>query len=97
MGDYTDVTPFELTTHSEGLITNLSKQYFQALKDNLSNRFDGNLQVLSTFKICDPMSVPERNAVGFKTYGVAEVEILAGHFYQGLQDKDGKKEELVCE
>ena len=29
-----------LTTHSEGLITSLSKQYVQALKDNLSNQFD---------------------------------------------------------
>lgn len=29
----------ELTTHREGLITSLSKQYVQALKDNLSNRF----------------------------------------------------------
>lgn len=28
---------------------------------------------------------------------MAEVEILADHFYQGLQDKDGKKEELICE
>jgi len=43
------------------------------------------------------MCVPERNAVGSKTYGVVEVEILADHFYQGLQDRDGKKEELICE
>lgn len=43
------------------------------------------------------MSVPERKAVGFRTYGVAEVEILADHFYQGLQNKDGKKEEMICE
>ena len=42
----------ELTTHSEGLITSLSKQYVQALKDNLSNRFHGNLPVLSAFKVC---------------------------------------------
>jgi len=27
----------------------------------------------------------------------AAVEILADHFYQGLQEKDGKKEELICE
>ena len=43
------------------------------------------------------MSVPERYAVVFKTHGVAEVEIVADHFYQGLQDKDGKKEELIWE
>ena len=65
----------ELTTHSKGLITSLSKQYVQALKDNLSNQFDGNLPVLSTFKVFHSMSIPQRNAVGFKTYGVAEVEI----------------------
>lgn len=28
---------------------------------------------------------------------MAEVEILADHFYKGLQSKDGKKEELICE
>lgn len=28
---------------------------------------------------------------------MAEVEILADHFYKGLQNKDGKKEELICE
>ena len=87
----------ELTTHSKGLITSLSKQYVQALKDNVSNQFDGNLPVLSTFKVFHSMSIPQRNAVGFKTYGVAEVEILADHFYQGLQDKDVKKRELICE
>lgn len=43
------------------------------------------------------MSIPERNAVGFETYEAAEVEILVDHFYYGLQDKDGKKEELICE
>ena len=44
-----------------------------------------------------PMSVPEKSAVGFKTYGAAAVGILADHFYQGMQDKDVKKEELICE
>ncbi|CAH3162410.1 unnamed protein product, partial [Porites lobata] len=73
-------TFLELTAHSESLITSLSKQYIQALKDNLSNRFDGNLPVLTAFKVFDPMSVPEKN-----------------HFYQGMQDKDVKKEELICE
>lgn len=90
-------TFLELTAHSECLITSLSKQYIQALKDNLSNRFDGNLPVLTAFKVFDPMSVPEKSAVGFKTYGAAEVGILADHFYQGMQDKDVKKEELICE
>ena len=53
----------ELTTHSEGLITSLSKQYVHALKDNLSNRFDRILLVLSAFKVFDPMSVPERKTL----------------------------------
>ena len=67
------------------------------MKDNLSSQYDGNLPALSASKVFDPMSVSEGNAVGFKTYGVAEVEILADHFYQRLHDKDGKKEELICE
>ena len=53
----------ELTTHREGLITSLSKQYVHALKDNLSNRFDRILLVLSAFKVFDPMSVPERKTL----------------------------------
>ena len=28
---------------------------------------------------------------------VPEVEIIADHFYQRLQDKDGEKGELICE
>ena len=40
------------TAHSEGLITNVSKLYIQALKDNLSKQFDGNLPVLTVFNAC---------------------------------------------
>ena len=55
------------------------------------------METSSAFKLFGQMFVPERNAFGFKSYGVAEVEILADHIYQGSQDNDDKKEELICE
>ena len=45
-----------------------------------ANRFDGNLPVLTAFKVFDPMSVPKNSAVGFKTYGAAEVKVISRSF-----------------
>lgn len=97
--DYRDANSLSSkpTAHNDGLITSVSKLYFQALKDNLSKHFDGNLPVLTTFKVFDPMHVFEKNVAGFKTYGVAEVGILTHHFHQGVQDNAVNKEELIYE
>ena len=86
-----------LTPHMEEQLKSLTTRYLDALKENIENRFDGNLKVLTAFKVFDPTAVPEKNEVGFKQYGIADVGLLGDFFYQDWEDKDLKKEELLCE
>lgn len=51
------------------------KRYTDALKENIENRFHGNFKVLTTFRVFDPTAVPKKNEVGFKEYGIADVEL----------------------
>ena len=86
-----------LTTDMEEPLKSLTTRYIAALKENIENRFDGNLQVLTAFKIFDPAAVPKKTEVGFKQYGMTEVGVLGDFFYQDLEDKDERKDELMCE
>ena len=79
----------------EEQLNSLTTKYVDALKENIQNRFDGNLKVLTAFKVFDPTAVPKRGEAGFKRYGVADVEFLGDFFYQDQEDKDSKKEELL--
>ena len=85
-----------VTPHMEEQLNSLTTKYVDALKENIQNRFDGNLKVLTAFKVFDPTAVPKRSEAGFKQYGLADVGLL-GDFYQDREDKDSKKEELLCE
>ena len=75
----------------------LTTRYIAALKENIENRFDGDLQVLTAFEIFDTAAVPKKTEVGFKQYGMTEVRVLGDFFYQDLEDKDERKDELMCE
>ena len=86
-----------MTPHMEEQLKNLTRRYVDALKENIENTFDGNLKVLIAFRIFDPTAVPKKNEVGFKQYGIADVELLADFFYQDREDKVAVKEELLCE
>ena len=86
-----------MTPHMEEQLNSLTTKYVDALKENIQNRFDGNLKVLTTFKVFDPTAVPKRSKAGYKQYGVADVGLLRDFFYQDQEDKDSKKDELLCE
>ena len=86
-----------VSPHMEEQLKNLTTRYVDALKENIENRFNGNLKVLTAFKIFDPTAVPKRSDAGFKEYGMADVGLLGEFFYQDKADKDSKKEELLCE
>ena len=88
-----------LTATAESYLENLTVKYTDSLKDNINNRFSESLPALSAFKIFDPSAVPNRSDLSFKHYGVAEIEILAAHFYQEEvgADHQEKAEELECE
>ena len=71
----------------------------QQLQDNINNRFDESVPVLTAFKIFDPLAVLQKSETTFKEYGLKEMAVLADRFYQEMQEdvKDERKEELICE
>lgn len=77
----------------------MTDRYVKALQENINNRFDESLPVLTAFRIFDVTAIPNRSDVGFKEYGVKDVAILAEHFFQeGPEEmKNEKKEELLSE
>ena len=70
-------------SHQEQNLINLTDWYVKALQENINNRFDESLPVLTAFRIFDVTAIPNRSEVGFKEYGVKDVQILAEHFFQG--------------
>ena len=87
------------SAHQEQNLTNLTDRYVKALKEKIKHRFDESLPVLTAFRIFDVTAIPNISYVGFKEYGVKDVENLAEHFFQGEHDekKNEKKEELHSE
>ena len=59
------------------------RKYIDSLIENINNRFsDCILDVLRSFDIFNPLSVPEREEVGFSHYGEDKIKILIEHFYR---------------
>ena len=90
-----DIQP--LSVLDEQRLTTLTKAYVAALRDNINNRFDGSIEVLTAFKIFNPLAVPNKSDSTFKDYGIKDIGVLADHFYQDMEEeaKDEKKEELT--
>ena len=65
----------------EEQLKKLTIKYVNALKENIENRFEGNLKVLTAFRVFDPTAVPKKNEVGFKQYCIADVDLLGDFFY----------------
>lgn len=63
-------------------IQSLSQTYVAALTQNLDERCAASSDVISALSVLDPVSVPEYEADGFQEYGIAQVNILAKHFFQ---------------
>ena len=60
----------------EEQLKNLTIKYVDALKENIENRFEGNLKVLTAFRVFDPTAVPKKNEVGFKQYSLNFIPLL---------------------
>ena len=58
----------------------LCSQYVTALTDNIGQRFQHSLPVVSSFRIFDPLSVPIANPE-FVGYGQNDIQTLANHFF----------------
>ena len=87
------------SAHQEQNLTNLTDRYVKALKEKIKHRFNESLPVLTAFRIFDVTAIPNISDVGFKEYGVKDVENLTEHLFQGELDekKNEKKEELHSE
>ena len=86
-----------ISPHMEEQLKNLTIKYVDALKENIEKRFEGNLKVLTAFRVFDPTAVPKKTEVGFKQYGIADVALLGDFLYQDREDKVALKEELLSE
>lgn len=80
-----DIRP--LVALDEKQLTTLTKAYVAALRDNINNRFDGSIPVLTAFRIFNPLAVPNKSEPVFKEYGMKDIVILADHFYQEMEVK----------
>lgn len=76
------ICKLSLTPFYEQQANNLTVKYIDALKENITNRFDGSIEVLTAFRVFDPMSVPDKKEPGFKEYGLSDIDVLTEHFYQ---------------
>ena len=75
------------SAHQEQNLTNPTDRYVKALKEKIKHRFDESLPVLTAFRIFDVTAIPNISDVGFKEYGVKDVENLTEHLFQGELDK----------
>ncbi|KAK3086354.1 hypothetical protein FSP39_017317 [Pinctada imbricata] len=62
--------------------------------DNIDQRFEESLPLLTAFAIFDPLLVPDKSDSQFKTYGKTQVQIIAEHFFK--EDVESK-EEMIAE
>lgn len=69
-------------------VTNLLIKYVQSLKQNIDNRFQAALPVVSSFSVFDPLAVPPPEDASFRGYGSSEIEILGAHYYVTQTDKE---------
>ncbi|CAG2205675.1 unnamed protein product [Mytilus edulis] len=73
-------------------MTNLLTKYVHALKENINSRFSSSIPILQCFGIFDPLSMPLRGTLEFKTYGNESVKKMADHFYQADETRPDREE-----
>jgi len=73
-------------------------KHLARLKEDLSE--NGRLQRCDLPRMTPHMEEQlkkKKNKVGFKQYGIADVELLGDFFYRDWEDKVAVKQELFCE
>lgn len=82
-------------TKTEAKMHDLCSQYVTALTDNIDQRFQHSLPVVSSFRIFDPLSMPIANPE-FVGYGQNDIQTLANHFFSG-DENSSKRLKLEAE
>lgn len=77
----------------------MTKAYVAALRDNISNRFEGSIKVLTAFKIFNFLAGPNKSNSSFSEYVIEDTFVIADDVYQDMDEetKGEKKEELTRE
>ena len=75
-------------------LENLLTKYIDMLKTNISERLGSVPEIIEAYGVFDPISIPPEEDDQFKEYGVAEMKVLAEHFWPGDKDKEHK---LKCQ
>ncbi|CAG2212072.1 unnamed protein product [Mytilus edulis] len=70
------VLEIKVTDHMITEVTNLLKNYISTLIENIDKRFGDSLPVLTALSIFDPLRVPEKEHVGFSSYGQNQMKVL---------------------
>lgn len=83
------------SAHQEQNLTNLTDRHVKALQENINNRFDESLQVLTALRIFDVTAIPNRSDVGSKDYRVRDVQIQKKALMQ-ISINRLKLKELEC-
>ena len=81
--------------NTEAKMHDLCSQYVTALTDNIDQRFQHSLPVVSSFRIFDPLSMPIANSE-FVGYGQNDIQTLANHFFSG-DENSSKRLKLEAE
>ena len=61
-------------------LTNMQRKYIDALVKNIDARFSSDSEVVSSFSVFNPVSIPPSDDPGFLEYGNLQIHILANHF-----------------
>jgi len=71
----------KVTDFDRDQVSNLLQKYVHALKENIQERF-AESNVLASFSVFDPTSVPEADDHGFSEYGADCIDLLGGQFFE---------------
>lgn len=75
------------------LLTN----YTNALIENIDDRFNDSMKLLSAFQILEPTLVPLPDDTGFKEYGKQAILVIAKHFYPKESKDEVETDKLKIE
>ncbi|XP_062583557.1 zinc finger protein 862-like isoform X2 [Saccostrea cucullata] len=73
----------------------LLEKYIDALVHNIKQRFSDSMNILKSFDIFNPLSIPERDQREFRNYGEEHVITLTEHFFSACDETE--KEEINTE
>lgn len=80
-------TNIELTQSDERRLANLKVKYVTSLIQNIDKRFSKCQDIFSAFKVFHPGLIPRKEHPDFKSYGEADVMLLAKHFFSNDVDQ----------